>query len=431
MTTTETTKSSAGGQEAAHPPTTGPLIVATSGAGAMPVITAARLIAPRLGAAPEIFAVSEPIAMYLPDISMASIIPDLEADQRTALLDEVTRVTRASEGNASSWPIDVTVGQPARAIARRARDRKARMIIMGLGRHQPMDRVFGSETALLTIRHANRPVLAVAPDFDKLPHHAAIAVDFSAASVRAAEEALALIGPGGTLSLVHVKPADDILQRVGDRSVRENYDEDVASLFDRLIGSLTAPESVTVKCVVLEGNPADQMVQFSEDQQVDLIASGSSGLGLLERLMVGSVATRIIRRSMVSVLVVPRPSSAEVERIEHLLSAVGEASREASWPALLEEFSERNEGRSTQLEMDNPSFGAQFQGTGYKLVGVAYDRRDAQLYFMLGAPTGSGAHLTHAIPDVTSVTVLTDSEKRDLALQVRHGEGQTILTFKD
>ncbi len=256
-------------------------------------------------------------------------------------------------------------------------------------------------------------------------------MDFSAASVRAAEEALALIGSGGTLSLVHVKPTDDLLLRVADRSVRENYDKDVADLFDRLIGSLTVPESVTVKCVVMEGNPADQMIKFAADQQADLIASGSSGLGLLERLMVGSVATRIIRRSTVSVLVVPRPSEAEVERIEHLLSAVGEASREASWPALLEEFSERNEGRSTQLEMDNPSFGAQFQGTGYKLVGVAYDRRDGQLHFMLGAPTGSGAHLTHAIPDVTSVTVLSDSAKKDVALQVRHGEGQTILTFKD
>lgn len=431
MTTTGTTGSTTVDQEGTQPTGAVPLIVATKGAGAMPVITAARLIAPRLGAAPELFAVSEPIAMYLPDISMASIIPDLEADQRGAVMAEVTRVARASEGDVSSWPIEVTVGQPARTIARRAHERKARLIVMGLGRHEAMDRVLGREVALQTIREANLPVLAVAPNFDRLPLHAAVAVDFSAASVRAAEEALALLAPGGTLSLVHVRPADDLLLRIGGNAVRENYDHEVDNLFGRLIASLKVPASVTVNSVVLEGHPADRMVQFVEDAEVDLIASGSSGLGFLERLMVGSVATRIIRRSSVSVLVVPPPSSAEVERIEHLLSAAAEASREAGWPALLEAFSERNEGRTTQLEVDDPSFGAQFQGTGYRLRGVSYDRRAGQLQLMLGAPTGDGVHLTHAISGVTSVAVLTTPDGPDAALQVVHGDGQTILTFRD
>ena len=68
---------------------------------------------------------------------------------------------------------------------------------------------------------------------------------------------------------------------------------------------------------------------------------------------------------------------------------------------------------------------------GYALRGASYDRRDGRLELMLGAPGSGGAHLTHSIGDVTSIAVLTEPDQRDRALQARHGQGQTILTFRD
>ena len=162
---------------------------------------------------------------------------------------------------------------------------------------------------------------------------------------------------------------------------------------------------------------------------------GSSGLGFFDRLMVGSAATRILRRATVTVLAVPRPSAAEVERIERQLSGDVTTSEVARWPALVEAFSERNAGRPTQLEIDDPELGAQFQETGYTLLGASYDRRDDRLEIMLAAPGGGGhtggGHLTHTVGKVTSIAVLTDSREHDLALQARHGQGQTILLFRD
>src|SRR5690606_22120685 len=125
------------------------------------------------------------------------------------------------------------------------------------------------------------------------------------------------------------------------------------------------------------------------------------------------------------------PSAAEVERIERLLTGTAETSEAARWPALLEAFSQRNAGRPTQLELDDPAIGAQIQVSGYTLRGASYDRRDGRIELMLAAPGSGGAHLTHSIGDVTSVAVLTEPDQRDRALQARHGAGQAILTFRD
>ncbi|HEY0969427.1 MAG TPA: universal stress protein [Gemmatimonadales bacterium] len=305
------------------------------------------------------------------------------------------------------------------------------MIVMGIGRHAPMDRVFGSETALQTIRVADRPVLAVAPNFTGLPRRAVVAVDFSPASVRAVEEALSILDDGGKLSLVYVRPRDIDLVRLGDEIVSWYSGERVDELFDRLIAMLDVPPSVTIEQAVLAGEPSEQVMEHAERHGADLVAVGSSGLGFFDRLIVGSVATRILRRASVSVLVVPRPPATEVERIETELSGTIQSSQEARWPTLVEAFSERNMGRPTQLEIDDPALGAQLQEAGYILLGVSYDRRDARLEIMLSTPTGEGRRLTHSIGDVTSIGVLAGPHQRDLALQARHGQGQTILMFQD
>jgi nucleotide-binding universal stress UspA family protein len=408
-----------------------PLLVAIAGGDATAILTAARLLAERLDGAPEIVAVNELVPIHPAPDSMDALPPELYAAQRRRLQDAVLRSVHAAHDVGLTWPLDVVDGQPARTIARLARERRVRMIVMGIGRHTPMDRIFGSETALQTLRVADRPVLAVAPGFAALPRRAVVAVDFSPASVRAAEEALALLAGGGTLSLVYVRPPADVLLRLGDETLSWMHGERVTELFARLVAALDVPPSVSVEPQVLAGDPADQLLDLAERQGADLIATGSSGLGFFNRLIVGSVATRLLRRATVSVLAVPRPSAADVERIERLLSSTTESSEAARWPALVEEFSQRNMGRPTQLEIDDPALGAQFQEVGHVLLGASYDRRDGRLEIMLGAPAGGDGRLTHGIGDVTSIAVLAGPHRRDLALQARHGQGQTILMFRD
>lgn len=53
------------------------------------------------------------------------------------------------------------------------------------------------------------------------------------------------------------------------------------------------------------GDPANQLAAFAEERNADLLVIGQRGAGLVERIMVGSVADRIVHIAGVPVLVVP------------------------------------------------------------------------------------------------------------------------------
>jgi len=61
---------------------------------------------------------------------------------------------------------------------------------------------------------------------------------------------------------------------------------------------------VEVECVVREGKPAKEIVKFAEENGIDLIVMGTLGKGGLEKILLGSVAERVIRTSKVPVMVV-------------------------------------------------------------------------------------------------------------------------------
>jgi nucleotide-binding universal stress UspA family protein len=73
-----------------------------------------------------------------------------------------------------------------------------------------------------------------------------------------------------------------------------------------MAASLGAPRGMIVEPVLLEGDPARRVVVFAAGVRGDLIATGSHGRGFVARLLVGSVATQIVRASPCSVLTMPR-----------------------------------------------------------------------------------------------------------------------------
>lgn len=53
------------------------------------------------------------------------------------------------------------------------------------------------------------------------------------------------------------------------------------------------------------GDPANQLAAFAESREADLIVIGQRGAGLVERIMVGSVADRLVHIATTPILVVP------------------------------------------------------------------------------------------------------------------------------
>jgi nucleotide-binding universal stress UspA family protein len=65
--------------------------------------------------------------------------------------------------------------------------------------------------------------------------------------------------------------------------------------------------SIAVHHVLLEGDPAREIVRYSRDASMDLVVMGTHGRTGLERLLVGSVAERVMKDASCSVLVVKLP----------------------------------------------------------------------------------------------------------------------------
>jgi nucleotide-binding universal stress UspA family protein len=79
---------------------------------------------------------------------------------------------------------------------------------------------------------------------------------------------------------------------------------------DQLLQIRPIDHSIEVRHVFLEGDPATHIVSYATEAAMDLIVMGTHGRSALERLLVGSVAEKVLRDAPCSVLVVklPKPS---------------------------------------------------------------------------------------------------------------------------
>ncbi|MCX9010409.1 MAG: universal stress protein [Candidatus Methanoperedens sp.] len=57
--------------------------------------------------------------------------------------------------------------------------------------------------------------------------------------------------------------------------------------------------------IITEGHPAEEIIKYAEENSIDLIVMGTFGKGGVNRLLLGSVASKVIRTSKIPVLVVP------------------------------------------------------------------------------------------------------------------------------
>lgn len=123
--------------------------------------------------------------------------------------------------------------------------------------------------------------------------------DFSSYSNQAYFHALGLAeqyGAGLTVVYVYTPGAEDS----GDRQFWRGQLEQVRP---------TNP-SIPVRHVFLEGDPATEIVRYAAETGFDVVVLGTHGRTGVERLLMGSVAERVMREAPCSVLVVKLPRGA-------------------------------------------------------------------------------------------------------------------------
>jgi len=301
------------------------IIVATNGSPtADAALRVAGAIAARQGRRVEVLAVLEPLPVL--DAGFApTVVPFESFDRRRSeeLLTRVRAQVNAVTGSADSWPVEVRVGQPASEIVKAARESDVVLIVMGIGKHAPADRIFGGETALKVSRRAPVPVLAVVPGKDQLPKNAFVGMDFSASSIEAARTVMRFLQAPATLTLVHVSP-DLEIPPVALEEWQTMYARGVTESFEKAKTALAAPPGIRLETATLSGDAAEELLRYGTKAGMDLIAAGSHGHNFVERLLIGSVATKLLRSAQCSMLLVPALAATEESEYARKMHAVPE-----------------------------------------------------------------------------------------------------------
>jgi nucleotide-binding universal stress UspA family protein len=134
-----------------------------------------------------------------------------------------------------------------------------------------------------------------------------LATDLSAASERAAEEAISLAVESGAQLVVLSVIDSGRLRLPGGRMVRR-VDQERARIETGVQQLVTRALAAGVRAAYLvwEGDPAESILAASEAENVDVIVLGSHRRGLLGRLVLGSTSARVSEQAKRRVVVVPR-----------------------------------------------------------------------------------------------------------------------------
>jgi nucleotide-binding universal stress UspA family protein len=146
-------------------------------------------------------------------------------------------------------------------------------------------------------------------------------VDFSENSERSFDHALALARWfDAAITVLHVPvlptppfPPDGELPYLISLSAEQR-----AELRKRL-EAFVAPargSGVTIDVVVQEGNAAAEVLRQAEERSADLIVMGTHGRGGFERLMLGSVTEKVVRKAGCPVLTIPSGARRDTPQVQ-------------------------------------------------------------------------------------------------------------------
>lgn len=239
------------------------------------------------------------------DVALAIEDPDRDFAAHLAEVQEVRGWLGAIVGRAVEWPVRVVLGTPASAIVDEAERSNAALIIVGLRHHGRVDRALNNETALNVMRSSTCPVLGVVPGALALPVRILATTDFSAISLIASRTARAIAGDSAVLVLAYVPP---ITALIGDEGERVVHELGVRAAFTNAARDL-GDNGITFDHIVLEREPtkttAATILSYAAESNSDLIAAGCVPRTRIERWMIGSVSTELVRDGSRSVLIVP------------------------------------------------------------------------------------------------------------------------------
>lgn len=239
--------------------------------------------------------------------SLAPAYLEKQEKEAHALLDQVRK--QAAQAGLACETV-VREGEDSyQYIIEEARTRKISLIVMGRRGRKGLKRLVMGSTTARVIGHAPCNVLVVPRAAQVKFKNIVVATDGSKHSLAAASEAIGIAKKNGAvLTVLAVVPSEfmpptDVELAMPQRELIAEQEMKEAEKNARTVKDAARKESVSVQAFVMSGKPAEAIVDTAKEKGADLIVVGSHGRTGLDKLLMGSVAERVIVRTDCAVLV--------------------------------------------------------------------------------------------------------------------------------
>ncbi|HLG17873.1 MAG TPA: universal stress protein [Blastocatellia bacterium] len=239
--------------------------------------------------------------------------PDCD-DAKKLIEDMIKQHIRLPQPTPLDWECVVLKGDPATAIANEAAERRIDLIVMR-SRRRPLAAALLGSVAESISRIAPCPVLVTHAhehewaglstneiDLGRI----AVAYDFSTDSELALSYALSLAQEyQAEMHLVHVLPPQPKHDAPEIARLPQTSEIRFSEVAGRLQSAIPAEAALwcEVKHSLREGQPYRELLDYVEDNNIDLICIGATGTGFGMRSLFGSNADRVLRQALCPVLI--------------------------------------------------------------------------------------------------------------------------------
>jgi nucleotide-binding universal stress UspA family protein len=271
--------------------------------------------------------VLEPVVEVHPELRVPESSA-FDAALREASESELRKAVRAVEQDGLEVWGRTVVGNPAQVLAQEASTMGARLIVMGLRRHNALARLMMGSVAERTVLAAPCPVLLVPPDTAPLadwtagtrPLRALVGVDLDSATAAVLEQIARLRQAGpcdATFVHTYWPPAEYSRLGRGEGVLATPFttDPQIVSVLEReLRARITLPMGPGTNTLRIEsawGPIGDALVLDSRAENADLLVIGTQQPHGFDRVRHGSSAIGTLRASSTAVLCVPAVSTQE------------------------------------------------------------------------------------------------------------------------
>jgi nucleotide-binding universal stress UspA family protein len=111
---------------------------------------------------------------------------------------------------------------------------------------------------------------------------------------------------GSEIFGIHVIPTPEkLLYETEFQNWTIKVEENIQSKLTLIANELSS-QGINFQGVVLKGEPNKEIVEFARREKADLLAIGKKGLGLIDRILIGSTTLRVLRESNIPVLAVKK-----------------------------------------------------------------------------------------------------------------------------